>query len=219
MRARWTWRGTTPLTIGEFLAELGTGDWFRDYYLLPLSGAIWSTPTQEILDFPAHAMIEFFRQPRAAEPYRPASVVHGAGRVASNMSRGLAGVDDAARCRYAAGAPRRRRCGGRRSGSRSRPQGGEWEPFDEVVFATHSDDTLAPAVRCRRRSNARRCRRCKYQPNEVVLHADTSLMPKRRACWSSWVYTEDGGQDRGPDRPDLLDELAATDPARTIRCS
>ena len=50
----------TSLTTGQFLEELGTGEWFRDYYLLPLSGAIWSTPTQHILDFPAAAMMQFF---------------------------------------------------------------------------------------------------------------------------------------------------------------
>jgi predicted NAD/FAD-binding protein len=31
----------------------------------------------------------------------------------------------------------------------------------------------------------------RYQPNEVTLHADESIMPKRRQTWSSWVYTED----------------------------
>jgi predicted NAD/FAD-binding protein len=41
----------------------------------------------------------------------------------------------------------------------------------------------------------------KYQPNQAVLHADTSLMPKRRACWSSWVYTE--ARDKSSDSIDL----------------
>ncbi|MEM9717385.1 MAG: FAD-dependent oxidoreductase, partial [Pseudomonadota bacterium] len=36
------------LTIAEFLAKLGMGRWFRDYYLLPLTGAIWSTPTRQV---------------------------------------------------------------------------------------------------------------------------------------------------------------------------
>ena len=48
------------LSLGDFLDRMGTGDWFRDFYLLPLSGAIWSTPTERILDFPAHALIRFF---------------------------------------------------------------------------------------------------------------------------------------------------------------
>ena len=47
-------------TIGEFIRIMGLSDWFRDYYLLPLSGAIWSTPVEKIMDFPAHAMMQFF---------------------------------------------------------------------------------------------------------------------------------------------------------------
>lgn len=28
----------------------------------------------------------------------------------------------------------------------------------------------------------------RYQSNKAVLHCDTNQMPRRRACWSSWVY-------------------------------
>jgi predicted NAD/FAD-binding protein len=34
-----------------------------------------------------------------------------------------------------------------------------------------------------------------------VLHADARVMPKRRAAWASWVYTEESG--RQSDRIDL----------------
>jgi hypothetical protein len=67
---------------------------------------------------------------------------------------------------------------------------GDWESFDEVVFATHSDDTLAmlsdPSPQEQAALSAIR-----YQPNDIVLHADTGIMPKRRKTWASWVYTED----------------------------
>jgi predicted NAD/FAD-binding protein len=68
--------------------------------------------------------------------------------------------------------------------------GGDWETFDEVIFATHSDDTLALLADPSGAENAA-LGAIKYQPNDIILHADESIMPKRRATWSSWVYTED----------------------------
>ena len=48
------------LTIGGLLLKLGLSDYFADHYLLPFSGAIWSTPKEQILDFPAKTMMQFF---------------------------------------------------------------------------------------------------------------------------------------------------------------
>ena len=37
----------TDLSLGEFLDQMKMGEWFRNYYFLPISGAIWSsTPEQ-----------------------------------------------------------------------------------------------------------------------------------------------------------------------------
>jgi len=49
------------LTIGQLIEKMHLGRYFRDYYLLPFSGAIWSTPTSQIMDFPAYAMLQFFK--------------------------------------------------------------------------------------------------------------------------------------------------------------
>ena len=35
------------MTIGALLDRLGTSTWFRDYYILPFSAAIWSTPSMQ----------------------------------------------------------------------------------------------------------------------------------------------------------------------------
>jgi predicted NAD/FAD-binding protein len=50
------------------------------HYLLPFSGAIWSTPKEGILDFPAHAMVRFFENHALLGYDRPAPVVHRGGR-------------------------------------------------------------------------------------------------------------------------------------------
>ncbi|MEQ6203239.1 FAD-dependent oxidoreductase [Sulfitobacter sp. HNIBRBA2951] len=176
------------LTIADFLTKLGTGDYFRDYYLLPLSGAIWSTPTEKIMDFPAHALIQFFEN-HALLGYSGQHqwyTVNGGSieyvnRLQAAMVQG--GVD--IRLNAAIQGVRRDA-----QGVEVKTHGGEWERFDEVIMATHSDDSLAmladPSVDEQAALGA-----VAYQPNDVVLHADASIMPKRRATWASWVYTED----------------------------
>ena len=48
------------LTLDGLISHLGLGEWFRRYYLLPMSGAIWSCPPAEMLHFPARTLIRFF---------------------------------------------------------------------------------------------------------------------------------------------------------------
>mgnify|MGYP001952810997 CR=1 FL=1 len=62
--------------------------------------------------------------------------------------------------------------------------------FDEVVFATHSDDSLS-MLNDASAHEMSVLGAVKYQPNSIVLHSDVSIMPKRKSVWSSWIYSED----------------------------
>ncbi|MEM9477183.1 MAG: FAD-dependent oxidoreductase [Pseudomonadota bacterium] len=179
------------MTIGELTYKLGLGDWFRDYYLAPFSGAIWSTPTSKILDFPAEALVRFFENHALmnyTDQHQWYTVQGGSVEYVRRLSDSLyaRGVD----IRLGADVDAVRR---NPVGVEVKVPGAGWEGFDEVVFATHSDDTLRlladPTGVERTALSAIR-----YQPNEAVLHADTNLMPKRRLCWSSWVYTQGKGE-------------------------
>ncbi len=186
------------MTIRDLLAALGTGDYFRDYYITPFSGAIWSTPTVGILDFPAEAMMRFFDNHRllsANGQHQWYTVRGGSVEYVRRLQAAMvkAGVDIRLSSPIA-GVQRTQ------DGVLVRAHGGEWEVFDDVVFATHSDDTLAmladPSPAEKATLGAVR-----YQPNEAVLHCDESVMPKARKVWSSWAYVEPKG---GPgDRIDL----------------
>jgi len=188
--------GEPGLTIGGLVERTGGGAWFRDYYLTPLSGAIWSTPTRGILDFPARTMIEFLKNHALldySQKHQWLTVRGGSAEYVGRLERQLrsAGVE------IRTGAPVEgvRRGGG---GVEVRVSGGAWERFDDVVLATHSDDSLrllADATPAERGALAA----IRYQPNRAILHADPSVMPKRRGAWSSWVYTEE----QGP-RPDAI---------------
>jgi predicted NAD/FAD-binding protein len=178
------------LTIGQFLDVLGTGDWFRDFYLMPFSGAIWSTPKEKIMDFPAYAMVQFFENHallNTTGQHQWYTVQGGSVEYVRRLALQInkKGVD------LRLGAPVQ---AVRRSavGVQVKPWGGEWETFDEVVFGTHSDDTLAMLADPSGTEKAA-LGAIAYQPNEVTLHCDPSVMPKRRKTWASWVYTEDSG--------------------------
>ena len=190
--------GDESLTIGQFLKCLKTGDWFRDYYLLPLSGAIWSTPTEKILDFPAYAMLQFFKNhallSRSGQ-HQWYTVRGGSREYVSRLENALVekqveirvNTPVASVTRHATGVVVKTYC--------SEPQ-----TFDEVVFATHSDDTLA-LLSDPSEVEQRNLGSIKYQDNEVVLHSDVGVMPKLYKCWSSWVYTE--RKDKSTDKIDL----------------
>lgn len=90
-----------------------------------------------------------------------------------------------------------------------RTTGAEWELFDEVVFATHSNDTLrllSDATPSERAALAA----VRYQPNQAILHADPSQMPRSRRAWSSWNYAEPAGP--RPDRIDLTSWMNSLQP-------
>ena len=186
------------LTIGQFLQRLKTGDWFRDYYLLPLSGAIWSTPTEKILDFPAYAMLQFFKNhallSRSGQ-HQWYTVKGGSREYVNRLENVLAQKQVEIRVKTPVASVTRHQ-----NGVVVKTYSCEPQTFDEVVFATHSDDTLSllsdPSKIEQRNLNS-----IKYQNNDVVLHSDVNVMPKLHKCWSSWVYTE--RKDKNIDKIDL----------------
>jgi predicted NAD/FAD-binding protein len=182
------------ITIGALMDEMRMGQWFRDHYLMPISGAIWSTPKEEIMDFPAQALVRFFRNHnllQATGQHQWWTVQGGSIEYVNRLERAMRakGVD----IRLAAPIEAVKRD----------PLGveilreGHWERFDEVVFATHSDDTLAMLADPTPQETAA-LGAVRYQPNTAVLHADARAMPKRRVTWSSWNYTERAGHEGGP---------------------
>jgi uncharacterized protein len=175
------------MTIAELLGRLRTGPWFRDHYITPFSGAIWSTPTSGILDFPAEALVRFFRNHALLDfngQHQWYTVRGGSVEYVRRLQAAMlaAGVDirtgtPVAAVKRVAGAVQ------------VRAKGGEWELFDDVVFATHSDVTLR-LLSDATPPEAQALAAIRYQPNEAVLHSDASLMPRSRKVWSSWSYVE-----------------------------
>src|SRR6185312_7046114 len=71
---------------------------------------------------------------------------------------------------------------------------GETATYDDVVLACHGNEALALLKDASREEKAA-LSPFRYQKNIAVLHRDQKVMPRRRRCWASWVYTSDGEAD------------------------
>ena len=183
------------LPLHAFLDQLGLGSAFREWYLGPISGAIWSTPSQDVMAFPAAAMVKFFANHHLLSntgQHDWFTVDGGSIAYVSRLEAHLCRVGVEIRV----GTPVQgiRRTG---DGAEVRVRGGEWEAFDEIVLASHSDDSLA-LLSDPTPEESRILSRIRYQPNTAITHADPALMPRNRKCWASWNYAEPA--DRTPDQ-------------------
>ena len=181
---------TQPL--GTFLAQQRFSTEFRDWYFLPMLGCIWSCPTQQMLDFPVATMIRFCHNHGLMQVSdRPAwwTVPGGARQYVEKI---VAQIPDR-RLNTAVLSVRRDDQGVALQFRDS--TGTHTERFDKVVFATHSDETLALLTDA---SAAERevLSAVAYQPNVAVLHTDASVLPRRQAAWAAWNYQ--GGAGAGP---------------------
>ena len=172
------------------LAGLSLGEYFRKRhfaprlltdYLAPMGAAIWSSPSSEMLDFPAENFVAFFNNHRLLQYDRPVwrTVKGGSARYVGKLT-------SAFRDRLRLGCAVRR--------IERTPHGvvvhdshGRSETYDHVVIASHSDQALAML------SDADTNERTilgaiGYSPNSVYLHRDARLMPRRKSAWASWNF-------------------------------
>ncbi len=178
-------------TLAQCLDDLNMGDWFRRYYLQAMGAAIWSCSVDTILKFPAGSFIRFFDNHgllTVNDHPQWYTVTGGSREYVARLTQGFAD-----RIRLQCGVEKVVRQDGRLTVHDSH---GGTDTYDKVVFACHADEALAmidaPAA-----DIANVLGNFTYQSNEVVVHGDTSFMPKTRGCWASWVYLSERTEDKG----------------------
>jgi predicted NAD/FAD-binding protein len=184
--------GDPTETLGQFVARGRYGRAFVDWYLLPMSAAIWSCPSAEMLAYPAEPFLRFCHNHGLLQiEGRPQwRTVAGGGR--EYVKRLVADLADA----RAATAVRRVTRGA--DGVQIATDHGT-ETFDAVVFATHSVDTLRLLGAEATEDEAACLSAVRYQDNVAWLHTDTSLLPRLRETWSAWNWrSEAAGADARP---------------------
>ena len=169
------------VSLGEFLVRGGYGRAFRDWYLLPMSGAIWSCPTRQMLDYPVDTFFRFCHNHGLLQlTGRPVwKTVVGGGR--EYVRRLAASIEDIRLASPVESVVRDT------DGVRLRLANGTTEGFSQIVFACHSDQALAllaDIVDIEKKLLSR----FSYQQNRAVLHMDNSLLPRNREAWAAWNY-------------------------------
>ncbi len=212
--------------LGDWLQANGYGAAFRDEHLVPMASALWSSPPRQILQFPARYLVQFMANHQ---------MLQVSGRPQWRVVRGgSARYVDALRARWTV--HERLSCpvlAVRRHGDRvSVDSAAGSEAFDQVVLACHSDQALALLADASDNEQAI-LGAIGYQPNEVVLHTDASVLPRLRKAWAAWNAFVPGDGDapctvsycmnllQGLDAPEplvvTLNRSEAIDPARVLR--
>lgn len=175
---------TERLSLADYVKRRGYGKDFLELYLVPMSSAVWSTPPERMLAFPAASLLRFFHNHGflGLHTQHPWWTVDGGAR--EYVTRLIAPF--AGRIQKNTTASRVVRHGAGRGVTVLTTQGGEHR-FDRVVVATHGDQALRlllnPTDAERTLLGAFR-----YQANTATLHTDAAVMPKERRAWASWVY-------------------------------
>jgi len=169
-------------SLGEYIRKFKFSDDMLWKYLIPMSSAVWSTPMEKMLDFPAVTLIRFFYNhgflgldtqhqwytpERGSQSYRELLIepfrdkIHinrKAVKIYREKGKAIVHAND-----------------------------GSSEVYDKVIIATHGDQALAlldqPTADEQRLLSA-----FKYQYNKATLHTDEGIMPKAKLAWASWNY-------------------------------
>ncbi len=169
-------------TLAQYIKEFKFSEEMLWKYLVPMSSAVWSTPMDKMLDFPAVALIRFFKNHgflgldtqhqwytlhNGSQAYREILIKpfrdkiqlnNGVVKVSKKDGKAIVHLSD-----------------------------GTQQTFNKVIFAAHANETLT-MLEQPTADEQRLLSPFKYEKNPATVHTDESVMPKNIKTWSSWNY-------------------------------
>jgi uncharacterized protein len=170
------------VTLGDYLKQNHFGKAFVEQYIMPMGAAIWSTDTEQMMQFPARFFVRFFHHHGfLTVSNRPqwCTIKGGSARYVEALTAPFVH-------KIKHNSPVERVCR-LKNGVLIKPKNEEEQHFDYVFFACHSDEALTML------SDASETEKVvlgaiPFQENSVYLHHDASLMPMRKLAWAAWNY-------------------------------
>ena len=172
------------ITLRQLIDEMKLGDWFKNYYILPMGGAIWSCSLKVMLDFPASTFVKFFdNHGLLSIVNRPQwytlkdksisyvklleTEINKKGKIITN-----AVIKSIIRKKQKVEIDR---------------EDSQVESFDEVIFAIHPEE-IVKILKDPTTKERNILEKFSRQKNTAYTHCDENQMPILNKCWSSWNY-------------------------------
>lgn len=182
-------RIASTMTLGDYLKANGYSERFIEHYIVPMGAAIWSMSLHDMLGFPLQFFVRFFKNHGLLSVSdRPQWCV-----VEGGSSSYVAPLTESFKQHIRLNCPVT--LVERDADGVTLHSAAGTERFDKVIFACHSDQALALLAEPTRLEKEI-LGALPYADNDVVLHTDTRLLPKRPLAWASWNYRLGGPMDQ-----------------------
>ena len=169
------------ITLDTFVNQQSLSDIFKNNYLLPMAAAIWSCSMEQAGEFPLQFFLKFFLNHGLLDIKNRPQWYAVKGGSKAYIDPMISGFKDQIRLSTPVN---------------SVVRDDSWievnhatgkETFDQLVFACHSDQALDLLKNASIEEKAI-LGELLYQQNDVILHSDASLMPKKSLSWASWNF-------------------------------
>ena len=174
------YEGKPELTLDEMLIKKGYTEDFKNWYLLPMGGCIWSSPTNEMLNFPAytflifclnHGLLQIFKRPQwktvlnGCRTYIETALSQIDNKFLNEPVLEVVSEDNKLKLITEK----------------------RIEYFDYCLICSHPPQTLE-IFKNADYLTKNLLSKFKYQKNKAVLHFDESVLPREKIAWAAWNY-------------------------------
>jgi len=173
-------KGNIEFTLGKLLTQKQYSDDFKNWYLLPMGGCIWSSPTNEILKFPAftflifclnHGLLQVFGRPKWK------TILNGC---RTYIEKALNGVEkkflEEEVLKVVSKNNKIKLITDKRTAN-----------FDYCLMSSHPPQSVKIFENLDFLSKELLSKFI-FQKNKAILHFDESVLPRKKIAWSAWNY-------------------------------
>ncbi|MDX1957271.1 MAG: FAD-dependent oxidoreductase [Leptospiraceae bacterium] len=172
----------SKFTLKDYIQKFKFHNDLLEYYLIPMSSAVWSTPINKMLSFPIVTLVRFF---------------YNHGFLGLNTQHQWKTVDGGSKSYVEIiTKPFKNKIylkNGAKSVERKKDkvevlfEDGSVKQFDKVILATHADTSFS-LIKNPSEDEKNILSHFHYESNVATLHTDDSIMPKKKLAWSAWNY-------------------------------